>query len=299
MTHMETEEPMDCSYLETPRSEPTHALLAVLTHDTRTGRRLKHGPHTWAERSGLDKETVEDLLSDLTAGRFVMKRRSPDGGPSTYVLVAPCKCGQTSSNINNPAGAPPALSKPGARGRGESQVGERSASQALKNRREPTHRAAPESNEIGNGKKSISDQGKRPPLGPNDFERPARKKVVRRRPKTPRQWAGTLANEFVNTLIPSARRQGVRVTAMAVNQKILAGNIRRWIEKDGIEPEEVQSMIRDFVGDYARYHKAGADPAKVFVANRRRLFDSYRERSMIITQPGQMDDLWSTDPADI
>lgn len=256
-------------------SENAHLLLQ---HLTRTAR-VRKGARV--VRTSLDDwATSPDLALNREAARLAYEEIAPEGEepgsngmlsrePKTGRLLVrlPCTCKRTDSSI-----------PPSSQGTGTRKVGRRaptgSASRLLT--------ASPCQEEV-------VSESPYPPTEGGEEEALARfLNGSSAGDPTPSAAPGkdsvpALVDHFVERVCVLASRQGFRVSPLGIRRAALGAHFKDLLAW-GTPASEIRSAIDDFASDYRRYHKPGVDPARVFLAHRRRLLASQEERATFVTE---------------
>lgn len=238
--------------------EDQHTLLRHLTETKRTRRRNGHSTlivrddmDAWIEAldGQLDPETIRLAYEDLVAFRYLRK------GPQGMEINEPCAC------VRAPAlaGLTPAVSKP--------QAESTQRGGGLRSVAPPPYYAQGSALQMTRSEGVSEEQALEDFLNGAPADEPA-----------PAPSARDLVDFFLQRVPAQAKRQGIRLMPTTISAKALGGQIRRMLN-EGMTPDEVRAMIILFAKQYGRFHKAEADPAKVFLANRRRLFKQCQEQT--------------------
>lgn len=254
-------------------SETAHLLLA---HLTRTRKRrsgvadmVKGDLDQWAAVLPVSREDLRTALDDVGPeedGGLGFLRRDQHG---RLLLWLACECrpnlGQTS---------PEDAGKPGARRR--HSPGRRGVLNSLREY-DPSRPAGASDECVTEDSTPLQGSRKAPrprPIDPAAEFDPSPEPVPS---------AYDLADFFSRRITAVAAKERIPLVPGSIAMGALGKHIRRMLA-EGVPAQEVRDMIIDFARDYRRYHKDGVDPARVFLAHRRRLFAEQRNRSMIMTE---------------
>jgi hypothetical protein len=262
-------------------SETAHRLLAHLTVTAkkRSNRpaEVKGDVEDWAVTLGLPSPSVRLAFDELQRDEegdpwFVWPDKRRGGG---WVVYVACTCPNVRSVAKGadssipPSGLAASRKEDSPQGSGGEASSTRSASMIL-----PPPAVNP-----------VIEDGE--PLTPSptcfgamadEPDDPPRKTASARR-----NDAWSLAEYFADKVAVAASRQGYRVSRGTIRRGALAAHFKDLMAW-GTPASDVRQVIDDFALDYRRYHKAGVDPGKVFLAHRRRLFADQEERATFITE---------------
>jgi hypothetical protein len=244
-------------------SPEAHLLLREVSRNPKRNRgipQVRGETEDWAAALGMPTESVKHLREELKDTGFL---RQVEG---RYLLMVACDCGQTSPK-KSPSDAVQLVAQGqqttagvlASRTRSASIVPSRSARQ--------------------------DDIAKREALTPDEalgiYLNGAAEDEVREARSKRKDSAYELTEFFIWNVQRVARKNGTRLLPDAIQRKALSGTFARW-RREGITGKEIRGMVMLFCNRYPAFHKEGADPGKVFLANRRKLLAEYREQSYII-----------------